>query len=84
MKRIYKTIIEFKKGMLYHILFGFLGATLGYVWLFTLIFLFKQMLDLIDGEPPARVSGDVAEYSVGLILGLLVSRVLPCIRGVVW
>ncbi|MBS7642778.1 MAG: hypothetical protein QW374_04910 [Candidatus Bathyarchaeia archaeon] len=72
MKRILNTIIEFRHGVIFHILFGFIGAVLGYPWLFSLIFIFKQILDLIDGDPPARISGEVAEYTLGLILGLLV------------
>lgn len=72
MKRVYRTIVEFKHGMIFHVMFGFIGALLGYPYLFTLIFMFKQVLDLMDGEPPAVVSGEIAEYSLGLIIGLLV------------
>ena len=76
---IRKTRITRDWGLLFHFLFGFFATFLGHPWLFTLIFLFKQLiLDLIaGGEDPSIVSGDLAEYSAGLVAGALVRFFLP-------
>ena len=59
-----------------HVLFGFLAVSLRREWLFTIIFLFKQLVDFLGGENPAECGGDVAEYSVGLVLGLIFKNML--------
>jgi len=71
-----RTIIDVRKGMIFHILFGLLAGILGCKLVFTLIFLFKQVLDLLSGEDPSIVSGEVAEYASGLIAGLIIRMVV--------
>ena len=75
---IRKTRITRDWGLLFHFLFGFLATFLGHPWLFTLIFLFKQLiLDLMaGGEDPSIVSGDLAEYSAGLVAGAIAKLLL--------
>ena len=68
---ILKTIVTRSFGTLIHILFGFLAVYFSREWLFTLIFLFKQSLDVLNGEDPAVTSGDIASYALGLIIGLV-------------
>jgi len=72
-----KTIVEVKRGMIFHILFGLLAGLLGCELVFTLIFLSKQVLDILAGEEPSTVSGEIAEYASGLIAGLILRMVIP-------
>ncbi|MEM3646593.1 MAG: hypothetical protein QW334_00410 [Thermofilum sp.] len=58
-------------GSIVHFIFGVLAVLLNQIPVFTAIFLFKQAVDLVTGEHGDEVSGDVAEYSAGLILMLL-------------
>jgi len=54
-----------------HLVFGFLGAILE-PWLFTTIFLVKQVLDWRSGkERWSETSRDIIEYSTGLIIGFI-------------
>jgi hypothetical protein len=58
-------------GSVAHVAYGFLAALLHAEYLFTAIFLVKQLGDaLLAGEDWAEASGDLAEYSVGLVAGL--------------
>jgi hypothetical protein len=58
-------------GSVAHVVFGLLAALLRAEGLFTAIFLVKQVGDaLLAGEDWAEASGDLAEYSVGLVAGL--------------
>lgn len=63
-------------GSLVHVVFGLLAALLHQEWLSTIIFLFKQAVDLYGGEESSETSGDVAEYTIGLVSGLVVKVVL--------
>ena len=74
--RIRGTKVDINWGTLIHVLFGLLAVFLHQEWVFTVIFLFKQYVDLHGGEASDECSGDIAEYSVGLVLGILVRRVL--------
>jgi hypothetical protein len=55
-----------------HVLFGLLASLLNQEWLFTAIYLFYQLVDLIGGESPEEVKRDIVEYALGLLVGLFV------------
>jgi hypothetical protein len=55
-----------------HVLFGLLASLLNQEWLFTLIYITYQLVDLIGGESPEELKGDIVEYALGLLAGLLV------------
>lgn len=65
-------MIDLNWGTLIHVIFGLLAAFLRQECLFTLIFLFKQVVDLIGGESSSECSGDVAEYTIGLVVAMLI------------
>jgi hypothetical protein len=68
-KRI--TSIRPDLGSVAHVVFGLLAALLHAEYLFTAIFLVKQLGDaLLAGEDWAEASGDLAEYAIGLVAGL--------------
>jgi hypothetical protein len=69
--KIFGTTIDLNFGSLVHVVFGLIAVFLRQEWLFTVIFLFKQGVDLVGGEASSECSGDVAEYACGLIIGLL-------------
>lgn len=71
--RAKKTKITPDLGTFFHALFGFLSVILGREWLFTIIFIIKQVvLDCYFGHEDFGItSGDLAEYSAGLIMGLI-------------
>jgi hypothetical protein len=65
------TAIRPDLGSVAHVVFGLLAALLYAEYLFTAIFLVKQLGDaLLAGEDWTEASGDLAEYSVGLVAGL--------------
>jgi len=68
------TEIDF--GTFAHFLFGFLGGILDASYLFTGIFVFKQYMDWRAGEDWPETSGDIAEFSSGLVFGLIVKQFL--------
>jgi len=70
------TEITFDLGTIAHFLFGFLGGVLDVSYLFTGIFVFKQYMDWRTGEDWPETSGDIAEFSTGLIIGLIVKQFL--------
>jgi hypothetical protein len=58
-------------GSVAHVVFGLLAALLYAEYLFTAIFLVKQLGDaLLAGEDWAETSGDLVEYAIGLVAGL--------------
>jgi hypothetical protein len=75
--RILNTKVDLDLGSLVHVVFGLLAAFLHQELVFTIIFLFKQGVDLAGGEAKPECSGDVAEYACGLIVGLLLRAFLP-------
>jgi len=70
------TEITLDFGTIFHFLFGFLGGVLDASYLFAGIFLFKQFWDFKEGEEWAETSGDIAEFSSGLVAGLIMKRFL--------
>jgi len=65
------TVLKPDLGSVAHVIFGLLAALLHAEYLFTAIFLVKQVGDaLLAGEDWAETSGDLVEYSVGLVAGL--------------
>jgi len=59
-----------------HVLFGFL-AVFFEPYLFTAIFLVKQILDYLSHkESWVETSKDITEYSCGLVVGYLISTFL--------
>jgi hypothetical protein len=74
--KIFGTEIDLNWGSFIHIVFGLLAVFLRQEWLFTIIFLFKQGVDLFGGEASSECSGDVAEYCIGLVTGLLLRLIL--------
>jgi len=75
-RRILKTVVTKSFGTIVHVCYGVLAGILHQEWLFTIIFLFKQFLDVYNGENPAVTSGDIASYALGLIIGLMVMKVI--------
>ena len=72
-----KTKITLDGGTLVHFIFGLLALLLDQAWLFTVIFLTKQMIDLAWGhEEPSETGGDIAEYSLGVVIGLVLMKLL--------
>jgi hypothetical protein len=65
-----------------HFVFGVLAPLLGHEWLFTTIYLFYQVIDLIGDRNVEEVKNDIIEYALGLIAGLfmrcLFARALAC------
>jgi hypothetical protein len=55
-----------------HFALGFLASMLNQEWLFTVIYITYQLVDLIGGESPEELKGDIVEYALGLLAGLLV------------
>ena len=75
MSRARATEVSADWGSVAHVLYGFLAALLHVEYLFTAIFLVKQVGDvLLTGEDWSETSGDIVEYSVGLVVGLVVGR----------
>jgi len=70
------TEISLDWGSVAHFLFGFLGGILDASYLFTGIFVFKQLWDFREGEEWAETSGDVSEFSSGLVVGLIAKQFL--------
>jgi len=68
-----RTEIRLDFGTFVHFLFGMLAAWLGSEYLFTTIFLVKQIACdlLVGGEDYAEQSGDIAEFASGLVVGLV-------------
>ena len=64
---------------LIHFLFGYLGVMLGFPYLFTGIFVVKQLIDYHAGEESEITSGDLVEFSGGLVFALLTLKVLMII-----
>lgn len=71
-----KTTVKLDLGSVVHFIFGALAALLREEVLFTAIFLVKQLLDVYGGEDPAEASGDIAEFTAGLIVGLFIARII--------
>jgi hypothetical protein len=71
-----KTRISFDLGTIAHLIFGFLAVFFHYEFLFTLIFIFKQVVDVYGGEDVEETSGDIAVYCFGLVVGVIVLRLL--------
>ncbi|MEM1588976.1 MAG: hypothetical protein QXT26_06710 [Thermoproteota archaeon] len=79
--------IDMDAGTFVHALFGFLGVILGralkqlpfVVSLFSILFVLKQLLDVYGGEVPKVTGGDIAEYSTGLIVGLIIIVLLDAV-----
>jgi hypothetical protein len=71
-----KTKISFDLGTIAHLIFGFLAVFLHYEFLFTLTFIFKQVIDVYGGEDVEKTSGDIVEYCIGLVAGAIVLRLL--------
>ena len=69
--RILGTEIKLDWGSIIHLIFGMMAILLRQEWLFTVIFLFKQAIDVYGGEPTEEASGDIAEYCTGLTAGML-------------
>jgi len=66
-----ETRLSWDLGSLAHILYGVAAALLHAEYLFTTIFLVKQLGDaLLLKEDWAETSGDMVEYVVGLSAGL--------------
>jgi len=74
--RVHGTQVIFDLGTIFHFLFGFLGGILDASYLFAGIFLFKQFWDFKEGEEWAETSGDIVEFSSGLVVGLIVKQFL--------
>ena len=55
-----------------HFLFGFLGALLGYEYLFTAVFIVYQVVDLLCEKSCEEFKRDLIEYVLGLLAGVLV------------
>ena len=72
--KVRATRINFDRYLIAHIAWGVFGVASGMEWLTTVIYLFKQALDVIGGENVADTSGDVAEYAIGLALGWLIFK----------
>ena len=71
MSRTRQTKVSLDWGSIIHILFGLLATMLNMEYLFTAIFLVKQLGDAYFlGEDWADTSGDIVEYVIGLIIGL--------------
>jgi hypothetical protein len=71
-----KTRISFNLGTIAHLIFGFLAVFFHYEFLFTLTFIFKQIIDVYGGEETEETSGDIAEYCIGIVVGAIVLRLL--------
>lgn len=71
-----RTTIKLDLGSVIHFAFGVLAALLREEALFTVIFLVKQLLDAYGGEDPAEASGDIAEFTAGLIVGLIITHMI--------
>jgi len=74
--RDHGTRVIFDLETIFHFLFGFLGGILDASYLFTGIFVFKQYMDWRTSEDWPETSGDIAEFSTGLIAGLIAKQFL--------
>lgn len=71
--------IDWDVGTFIHFIYGFITPVLGLmigdlpfaVGLFTTLFVLKQLLDVYGGEVPRITGGDIAEFTAGLIAGLI-------------
>jgi hypothetical protein len=52
-----------------HVLFGVLAPLLNQEWLFTLLYVFYQLIDFIGDEDIKEIKNDIIEYAVGLLIG---------------
>ena len=59
-----------------HFLYGFIGALLGCEWLFTTIYILYQLVDYYHSRDYEEVKEDIVEYTLGLILGIIVKHTL--------
>jgi len=69
-----KTQVDLNLGSLLHFLLGLLSVLfggLGYTALLTFLFVVKQLLDFIEGESGSECSGDLAEFTAGIVTGLI-------------
>jgi Na+-driven multidrug efflux pump len=69
--KIFGTEIDLGFGSLVHVVFGIVATIFGKELVFSLLFIVKQIIDLVGGENPNETSGDIAEYACGLVLGCL-------------
>jgi len=72
-----RTRITLDLGTAAHFILGLLSVlfgNLGYTALLATLFLVKQILDLMGGEAYNECSGDIAELSIGIVTGLIVSQ----------
>jgi hypothetical protein len=71
MSKTRQTKISLDWGSMFHVLLGFWAVLLNMEYLFTAIFLVKQLGDAYFlGEDWAETSGDIVEYVIGLMIGL--------------
>jgi hypothetical protein len=69
--KIFGTTIDLGFGSLVHVAFGIVATIFGKELVFSLLFVIKQIIDLVGGEKPDETSGDIAEFACGLVLGCL-------------
>jgi len=70
------TLTHTKLSNIVHTLYGFIGALLGYEWLFTTIYILYQLVDYYHSRDYEEVKEDIVEYTLGLILGIIVKHTL--------
>jgi len=70
-----RTKLTLDWGTLAHLVWGLLACLLDQLWLFSLLYVLKQIGDFHAGEPWEETSGDLVEYSGALVAGLILRQV---------
>ena len=74
----YATKTNFDLGSIIHYFFGFLAVILGHEYLFTIVFIIKQLGDaFLTKEDWSETSGDIIEYMAGFITGVILLKLFP-------